>query len=72
MSYHYIKDYHIDIVNDKLVLRMTRGNNSVSVGEQELRKKIYHAPDFGIALPRDLDLALSQVRYFHVFEKSWS
>jgi len=50
------QDYRVDIVNDKLVLRMTRGNNSASVGEQELRKKIYHAPDFGLVLPRDLDL----------------
>lgn len=43
-------------MNDKLVLRLTRGNNSASVGEQELRKKIYHAPDFNVELPQDLDL----------------
>lgn len=50
------KGFRVEIANNKLVLRLTRGNNSASVGEQELRKKIYHAPDFNVKLPKNLDL----------------
>lgn len=50
------KTVSIDIVNNKLVLRLNRGKYSTTIEENQLRKKIYHAPVFGVTLKGDLDL----------------
>ena len=46
----------VRIVNNRIIIRTTRGNRSVLIDEKTARIKIYHAPDFGVSLPDNLDL----------------
>ena len=46
----------VKIVNDEIILRVTRDDMPYFIDEMTARKKIYHAPDFGVALPDTLDL----------------
>jgi hypothetical protein len=44
------------IVNDKIILRVIRDDMPFFIDEMTAPKKISHAPDFGVALPDNLDL----------------
>lgn len=46
----------VKIVNGKIILRVMRDDMPFFVDETTARKKIYHAPDFDVALPNTLDL----------------
>ena len=46
----------VKIVNGQIILRVTRDDMPFFIDEMTARKKIYHAPDFGVALPDNLDL----------------
>ena len=46
----------VKIVNDQIILRVTRDDMPFFIDEMTTRKKIYHAPDFYVALPDNLDL----------------
>jgi len=46
----------VKIVNDQIILRVIRDDMPFFIDEISARKKIYHAPDFGVALPDNLDL----------------
>ncbi len=46
----------VKIVNGEIILRVTRDDMPFFIDEITARKKIYHAPDFGVALPDSLDL----------------
>lgn len=42
--------------NEEYVVRIIRDDMPVFIGESQARKKIYHAPDFGIKLPESFDV----------------
>ena len=44
------------IVNGEIIVRITRDDMPFFIDEMAARKKIYHAPDFGVALADNLDL----------------
>jgi hypothetical protein len=46
----------VKIVDGQIILRVTRDDMPFFIDEMTARKKIYHAPDFGVALPDNLDL----------------
>lgn len=46
----------VKIVNGEIIVRITRDDMPFFIDEMTARKKIYHAPDFGVALPDNLDL----------------
>ena len=46
----------VKIVNGEIIVRITRDDIPFFIDEMTARKKIYHAPDFGLALPDNLDL----------------
>lgn len=46
----------VKIVNGEIVVRITRDDMPFFIDEMTARKKIYHAPDFEVALPDNLDL----------------
>ena len=46
----------VKIVNGEIIVRVTRDDMPFFIDEMTARKKIYHAPDFGVALPDNLDL----------------
>jgi len=46
----------VKIVNGQIILRVTRDDMPFFINEMTARKKIYHAPDFDVALPDNLDL----------------
>ena len=46
----------VKIVNGEIIVRVTRDDMPFFIYEMTARKKIYHAPDFGVALPDNLDL----------------
>jgi len=46
----------VKIINDQINLRITRDDMPFFIDEMTARKKIYHAPDFGVELPDNLDL----------------
>jgi hypothetical protein len=46
----------IKIVDGQIILRVTRDDMPFFIDEITARKKIYHAPDFDVALPDNLDL----------------
>ena len=46
----------VKIVNGQIILRVTRDDMPFFIDEMTARKKIYHAPDFDVALPDNLDL----------------
>jgi hypothetical protein len=46
----------VKIVNGEIIVRLTRDGMPFFIDEMTARKKIYHAPDFGVALPDNLDL----------------
>jgi len=46
----------VQIVNNQIILRVTRDDMQFFIDEITARKKIYHAPYFGLALPDNLDL----------------
>ena len=46
----------VKIVDGEIILRITRDNRPYFIDERTARKKIYHAPDFGVVLPDNLDL----------------
>jgi len=46
----------VKIVNGQIILRVTRDDMTFFIDEMTARKKIYHAPDFDVALPDNLDL----------------
>lgn len=45
----------VKTVNDQIILRVIRDGMPFFIDEITARKKIYHAPDFGVALPDNLD-----------------
>ena len=46
----------VKIVNGEIIVRVTRDDMPFFIDEMTARKKIYHAPDFDVALPDNLDL----------------
>ena len=46
----------VKIVDGQIILRVTRDDMPFFIDEMTARKKIYHAPDFDVALPDNLDL----------------
>nr|YP_010472329.1 hypothetical protein N4L43_pgp003 [Pleurosigma intermedium]UVG41940.1 hypothetical protein [Pleurosigma intermedium] len=46
----------VKIVDGQIILLVTRDDMTFSIDEMTARKKIYHAPDFDVALPDNLDL----------------
>ena len=46
----------VRIVNGQIILFLTRDDMPFFIDETTERKKIYHAPDFNVALPDDLNL----------------
>jgi hypothetical protein len=46
----------VKIVDGQIILRVTRDDMPFFIDEITARKKIYHAPDFDVALPDNLDL----------------
>jgi hypothetical protein len=48
--------FEVKIVNGEIVIRIMRDNMPFYLYETAVRKKIYHAPDFGVTLPETLNL----------------
>jgi len=48
--------FEVNIVRGQIVIRVTRDDMPFFFYENTARKKIYHAPDFDVALPDNLDL----------------
>ena len=46
----------VKIVNGEIIVRITRDDVPFFIDEMTARKKIYHAPDFGVVLRDNLDL----------------
>ena len=46
----------VKIIDDQIILRVTRDGMPFFIDEMTARKKIYQAPDFGVALPDNLNL----------------
>ena len=46
----------VKIVNGQIIILVTRDNMPFFIDDMTVRKKIYHAPDFDVALPDNLDL----------------
>jgi len=44
------------VVDGQIILRVVRDDMPFYIDETTARKKIYHAPNFGVALPENLDL----------------
>ena len=66
----------VKIVNGEIIVRITRDDMPFFIDEMTARKKIYHAPDFDLALPDNLDLeyvkSLSTKDRQHTFRSRYS